>query len=398
MKLPQASNPVATLRHRLGNSSILANRVPLLRLGFRPFMLLAMLAAVSLMPVWLLALSGHGSGQLSTHWHGHEMIFGYTLAVVAGFLLTAVRNWTGVPTPVGLPLALLALLWLVGRLAMLGATPIAWPVDALLIPALALAIGHSLLRARNWRNAAFAPLLLLLFALDLWFHLDPTSRSTALDLALAVILIFIIVIGGRVVPNFTQNALPGVKVQRYPFLDWLALAATVAAFVLWTFGPQTLAAWLFLLAGMANAGRMVRWGGWAARRVPVLWILHAGYAFVPLGLWLRAVSDWAGLPPSAATHALTAGAIGTLTIGMMTRVCLGHTGRPVKANGPTVFAYCLVIAAALVRTFGPLFDAPGRWMAYYQVSGLAWTTAFVIFLGTYGPLLLRTRADGRLDS
>lgn len=350
---------------------------------------------------WLFILAGAAPAPMAQPilWHAHEMIYGYAVAVVAGFLLTAVKNWTGVPTPTRGKLAALALLWLAGRLAMLapGALPpgVAAALDIAFIPFLALGVGNSILRAKNYRNAGFLGLLTVLTAANVLFHVsDGEWPLRALYLALHVIVLIIVVIAGRIVPAFTTGAL-GLPVKKDIRTDWIAFGATALYAVLHFAGAPGMAlGGVAAVAAAANLWRMRGWQSWASRTKPILAVLHLGYVWVPLGFALQAVAQFTGwLTPSAATHALTVGAIGTLTIAMMTRVALGHTGRPIVASPVTVGAYAFVTVAALVRALGVTagLDAVLVW----QLSGGLWAATFAVYLVQYWAILTRPRADGR---
>lgn len=376
---------------------------PLLALGFRPFFLLAGLFAVASVPTWLLVFAGHArlpARLWPNGWHAHEMVFGFAAAVLAGFLLTAVRNWTNRPTPSGAPLAGLVGLWLLGRAAVLFVGPVpralAAAIDLAFLPALAIAIGVPIVRARNWRNVGFLPLLSLLTAANALFHFgSPTQSALAVRAAVDVVLLVIIVVGGRVIPLFTGNALQ-VKARRSALLDWgsFATMALVAVLGLWP-GAERVGAIAALVAASVNAARMIGWQPIATRKVPLLWVLHVGYAWLPLGLALRGLSFF--LPawsPTAALHALTVGAMATLILGMTSRVSLGHTGRPLVAPRPVAVAYVLLSLSAALRVFAPIV-LPHAYRTELVLSGALWTAAFGVFTLVYLPILSAPRVDGK---
>ncbi len=264
----------------------------LLALGFRPFFLLAGLFAAGVIPLWLAVYTGHVRLLTSlppSAWHAHEMLFGFTGAVIAGFLLTAVRNWTNVPTPSGAPLAGLALLWVAGRVAMaLDGSSSRWLaalLDLPFFPVLALAIAVPIVRTKNWRNAGFVVLLALLFGANLLFHLGgPAWQSQASRLAVHVVILIITVVGGRVIPSFTENALK-VQTVRRPALDWAAFASVAAMAVAGLVpGAEQAAGALAIAAGLLQGLRMLGWRSGATARHPLLWVLHAGYAWIAVGL------------------------------------------------------------------------------------------------------------------
>ena len=376
---------------------------PVLALGFRPFFLLAGLLASLWLPIWLLNLHGlwilHGALQ-GPAWHAHEMLFGFVAAVLAGFLLTAVRNWTGQPTPSGWTLAGLAVLWLLARLLNLwgGALPqaLAIAVDVAFLPAVGAALTVPILRAKNVRNFAFPPLLLLMGGANLLSHLGITLGTTPEQIALDLVIVIVALITGRIVPMFTQNALK-LETTKRPTLD-KAVFACLAGMLIFDRVPQAEAGrgLLSFVAGVLLAVRMVGWQSWQTRKLPILWVLHLGHAWLALGLMLRGVAIFAPdvVPMATATHALTVGAIGTLILGMMARVSLGHTGRPLVVNKVMAVAFALLALAALVRTLVPM-AAPELLLLGWTVAGVLWTAAFGLFVAVYAPMLLAPRPDGK---
>jgi uncharacterized protein involved in response to NO len=377
-------------------------------LGFRPFYLCAGVLATCWIPLWLAVVHGAWSGPTylpAVVWHGHEMIYGYVLAVMAGFLLTAVRNWTGQQTPTGGPLAALVLLWLAGRAALLlgGQLP-GWliaTVDVAFLPVLAIVLWVPLWRARNRRNMAFPALLLVLAAANARVHLAAlgvgvVDSARALGLALDVITLIMVVVGGRVIPAFTANALPEARVRSWRALDRLAVLSVLLLLgVHLLSAPAVVTVPVALLAALANGMRMMGWGTRATWGTPILWILHAGYAWIVISLMLEtlSVAGIAALRPFA-VHALTVGAIGSLTLGMMTRSALGHTGRTLAATPAIVLAYACVNLAALVRSLVPI-PFPHAYMSALGVSGLLWSLAFGVFTVVFWPVLTRPRIDGK---
>lgn len=377
-------------------------------LGFRPFFLVAGLAAVGLVSLWLADYGGALSVRTyygAINWHGHEMVFGYTAAVVAGFLLTAVRNWTALDTLRGARLAALLALWVAGRLAPFAPSAIpGWliaTVDVAFLPALAASLAVPLFRSRQWRNLLFVPVLLLLAFANALVHLDvlgvaPGRATTGLYLGVNLIVLLIAIIGGRVIPLFTKNALPGAHPRTWRLVEWVSIGAVAALAVLGTL--PVVADLTLTLAAVAAVAHAVRLWGWYDRRlwsVPLLWILHTGYAWLVVGLGLEAFSAAAMVRPQLALHAFTAGAIGALPLGMMARVALGHTGRPLRAASPVVAALILVNVAALLRVFAA-WSLPDEWyVALVVAAGAAWASAFVLFVAVYAPILTRARVDGR---
>ncbi|HEX7155988.1 MAG TPA: NnrS family protein [Burkholderiaceae bacterium] len=375
----------------------------LLSLGFRPFYLLASVFAALSVGLWAAQTAGwldaaYLAGPL---WHAHEMLFGFTMAVVAGFLFTAVRNWTGHPTPTGAALAAIAALWVAGRVLVL--TPLGWTsavVNAAFPVAVAAGIGVPLLRAGNRRNYFFVGLLLALAAAVLAVHL---TRLGALDLpawlgigiALDVVLFIMTVMGGRVIPMFTNNGVPGCRARSVPGLERLVLAATLLLLLTDAMRLHgTILVGVLAVGCVAHLARLALWTPWKTGKVPLVWVLHVAYAWIPLHLALRALSELGLVASPLATHALTIGAIGGLTIGMMTRTARGHTGLPLRAGRAEVACYLMVLAAALVRVFGP-WVAGGHYTATVLVSAVLWSSGYALYALRYWPVLSQPRADGK---
>ncbi len=381
----------------------------LLRQGFRPFFLGAGLWAAVAMGLWLGALDGRlwlPSAFDALAWHAHEMIFGYVVAVIAGFLLTAIPNWTGRMPIQGLPLGGLVLLWVAGRLAVaLGqsAGVAAAAIDLAFLAVLLAVVLREILAGRNWRNLPMAAALALLLIANGLSHGEALgladSGGAGQRLGVAVALLLITLVGGRIVPSFTRNWLVKRDNTRLPAsfgaVDRVALAATAAALVAWVLAPgSTPTGGLAALAAAALALRLVRWRGVDTGGEPLLWILHVGYAWLPVGFALLALATLAdALPPSAALHALTAGAMGTMTLAVMTRATLGHTGRPLTAGAGTTAIYLLVVAAVVLRIAAGLGPMP--YLALLAASGTAWVMAFALFVALYaGPLTRSGPEDG----
>lgn len=375
-------------------------RSPLLAKGFRPFFLLAAAFAALVVPLWVLALFGviRVGGHLDpVTWHAHEMLFGFAGAVIAGFLLTAAGNWTGRETAVGGKLLALVLLWIAGRLAMTtGAGLPSWiasGIDLAFLPAVTLAIGVPIARAGSRRNYVVLAMLVAMSLANLALHAG--AARTGLLVGVDVVALLMVVIAGRVVPMFTRNATRNDAVRSHPRLDAAAALSVAAVAVADASGSASATFLTCSIAAALVASRTVHWGARSAAREPLLWILHAGHAFIPVGLALRAASAvHPAIGASLGIHAITAGAIGALTLGMMARVALGHTGRPLVAPRPVAVAFGLVLAAALVRVGVPLV-LPALTMTSLAVTAVLWALAFAIFAIAYAPILAAPRIDGK---
>ncbi len=380
-----------------------ATRLALWELGFRPFYLLASGFAALSIALWVAQYAGvlPGAYLRGPAWHGHEMIYGYAVAVITGFLFTAVRNWTGRPTPTGGWLMAACALWLAGRLLVV--TPyglLAALVNAAFPLAVAVGIALPLVQSGNRRNYFFVGLLVVLALADLAFHLsmlgvlDIPARP-GLQAGLDVILFVMAVMGGRVIPMFTNNGVPGVQARRDERLERLALGAVLAVLMADVAGlggaPM---AGLLALATLLHGARLALWQPWRTLRTPLVWVLHAAYALIVLHLALRGLAQAGLIAASVATHALTGGAIGGLTMGMMTRTARGHTARPLRADRFDVAAYLCVVAAALLRVGVPL-AAPALTVGASLFAGWLWACGFVLYAIRYAPFLLRARLDGK---
>lgn len=382
-----------------------ASGLPLLRLGFRPFYLGGALFGFVAIALWLAALRGGGAaGQAAltgVAWHVHEMLFGFVGAIVVGFLLTAVRAWTSRPTPTGASLAALWLLWAAGRvLVWTGPESVAAIVDVAFLPIAAMVLLRVLIAAKNSRNV-FLPVALglygLLNALFHWYAWDGRI-DLALRVAYAttgVIIMFVSVITGRVVPMFTANAIAGFTLKRWKFVDQgstLAPLVTMAADALGA--PAVLVAACALATALLHAARMFGWRSWRVGGRPILWILHVACLWIPIGFALLAGAALGGLSHSLAMHALTVGAMGGAIIAMITRTALGHTGRVLVAGPFEVAAYWLMVAAALARVFGPMVFA-GATALWIDVAGGLWCASLAVYLIRYIPYLSAPRIDGK---
>ena len=372
----------------------------LLSYGFRPFFFLGALYAGLAVLAWLPIF--HGELQLRTalgaiDWHVHEMLYGYIPAVATGFLLTAIPNWTGRLPIQGTPLLVLVVLWLAGRVAVTLSAEIGWLAAALIdcgfLALLIAAIAREIIAGKNWRNLRVVALVTLLLVGNIAFHLESHISGSAdygVRIGIAAMVLLISVIGGRIVPSFTRNWLVRENPGRLPApmgpIDLSVIAFSAAVLVLWVVrpvGPDTAAA--LGAAGLAQLLRLARWAGDRTARDRLVLILHVGYAFVPLGFLLSSATALDLVAVGAGIHAWTVGAAGTMTLAVMTRASLGHTGHALAASAVTQAIYAAVVIAALARigaAFFPTWSEP-----LLELTVLAWCAAFFGFAASYGPLL-----------
>ena len=374
--------------------------------GFRPFFLGGTVWSLCAMPLWIALVTGKlviAASYGAVAWHAHEFLFGYVGAIIAGFLLTAIPGWAHRPPIRGGTLLALFVLWAAGRAVLLfidriGLVPAA-AIDSLFLFSLAALVFRELLAGKDRRNLKVAALVLLLALANLSFHLEiliTGAMNYAPRAAVGIIVILISVIGGRITPAFTRNWLMKRKsaLLPRPFSrhDQISIVVGVIAVILWVALPESAATgWAALAAGLLHAARLARWVGMEAWREPLVLVLHAGYAFLPLGFLLIGASILApqAVPASGALHAWTAGAMGTMTLAAMTRASLGHTGRTLTASVATRAIYAAIILAALARIAAPAF---GAWsMVMLDFAAAAWTAAFAGFVVFYGPILLMPR-------
>jgi uncharacterized protein involved in response to NO len=375
----------------------------LLRQGFRPFFLGAAVWALAAITLWIAALQGNVVLRTAfdpVAWHVHEMLFGFVVAAIAGFLLTAIPNWTGRMPLQGPRLALLIVVWLAGRLAVLGSEAIGTGTAAVLdLGFLALLLGvvlREILAGRNWRNLPMPVVLLGLLVANALTHADAAGIAATgplgQRLGIGIVILLISLVGGRIIPSFTLNWLKKRGEARLPARfgapDRVALGLLAAALAAWVLAPESHVAGAAMVgAGLAALIRLTRWRGHLTLVEPLVWSLHLGYVWVPIGLLLTGFSAFLpDVPQIAGLHALTAGAMGGMTLAVMTRATLGHTGRPLIADRWTAAAYLLVAAAAALRVAAP-FSADG-YLALLWAAGLAWCAAFGLFAVHYGRLLL----------
>ncbi len=387
-------------------------RVVLFSYGFRPFFLLAGLWAIVPMVTLLWSLSVQ-SWPVDTiplfRWHAHELIFGFVSAALAGFLLTAVPSWSGQQAVSGLRLMALVAVWVVERIVVSPfvdlPAALALPLEVAFLPTLAFALAVPLIQARKMANAVFLLFLSLLFAADRLFHgqlhgLIGNLPFDSLRLALNVVLLMVVIIGGRVIPAFTQNALHQLgRPAQTTAPSWLNAAAigTVALVVVAdSFAQDSIFSGLLAaLAALLLLGRLAHWQGHRTLDLPLLWVLHLGYAWIVVALtlkalWLLTASYWA----INWMHALNSGAFGTMILAVTTRAALGHTGRALEASKAITVAYLLVSFAAVTRVWGGIALPAYPWESIHVAGGL-WVTGFAIYLVVYCPVLLGPRADGK---
>jgi len=368
--------------------------------GFRPFFLAAGLWAAFGILVWLPQFLGLLTlptvfGPLD--WHIHEMLYGYVAAAIAGFLLTAIPNWTGRLPVSGWPLAALAALWLAGRVAILISADIggvlAAAIDISFLVTLAAVAAREIVAGKNWRNLRVLIVLGVLAAGNVVFHAEVLTEGAAdygIRIALAAVIGLIMLIGGRIVPSFTNNWLarnnPGRKPVPFGRFDMAVLAASVIALIGWVGAPFSLVTGaLLLIAGVLHAVRLARWAGDRTLADRLVLILHVAYAFIPLGfIFLGAANLWPQVPPSAGIHAWTAGAVGLMTLAVMTRATLGHTGNPLHAGPVTQGIYGLVLLAAVLRIAAAFTGS----LALMDYAGGTWIFGFATFTVVYGRLLI----------
>lgn len=369
--------------------------------GFRPFFLLgAIFAAVSVL-LWLPVY--HGELTLQTafaprDWHVHEMLYGYLPAVITGFLLTAIPNWTGRLPLQGAPLATLAVVWLAGRLAVTFSADTGWLaallIDASFLALVALAALREIIAGRNWRNLNVVALLTLLLAGNVAFHLEAHVGGAAdysIRIGMAVVILLISLIGGRITPSFTRNWLvreqPGRLPQPFNKVDMAIVAFSALTLVLWVVLPiSRISGAALLLAGVLHLIRLARWAGDRTVKEKLLLVLHVGYFFVPLGFLLTSAAAFELIPASAGMHAWMVGGAGVMTLAVMTRASLGHTGQPLTASLSTQGIYLAALFAVAARIAASLLPA---WSdSLLHLAALGWATAFLGFALSYGPTLL----------
>ncbi|MCS3903219.1 uncharacterized protein involved in response to NO [Methylohalomonas lacus] len=369
--------------------------------GFRPFFLGAAWLGVAWMLLWLLLLQfGLAIDRAipALQWHAHEMLFGYVMAVLAGFLLTAMQNWTGLRLVTRRQLALLFGVWLAGRLAfvMPGGLPLGVVsiIDLAFLPLLAGIAGHTLIAAGNRRNYSLLLLLLAFWSCNLLLHLEwhgivAGVTAAVQDVTVLLVVTLLVFMGGRVIPFFTERRLPVAAPLQWPWLNWAATLACLALIpaYLWLGRTPALAA-LLVIAAVLVLLRWLAWKPWHTLAEPLLWVLHLGYAWVPAGLLLLALHSTTELVWSVGIHALMVGAMGSLTLGMMARVALGHSGRPLAAHPAVTVAFVLMSLAAVLRVLAGVYPGINTLLVG---AGLLWSLALLLYALVYTPLLMEKR-------
>ena len=378
----------------------------ILSYGFRPFFLFGSLYAGLAVMAWLPMFSGDltlPTAFAPRDWHVHEMLYGFAGAVVAGFLLTAVPNWTGRLPLQGGPLLLLLAAWSAGRLAVACSAILGWLPAALFdlsfLVLLTVAIAREVVAGRNWRNLKALGALSTLLVGNALFHLEAFRSGTAeygIRVGIAATLTMVMLIGGRIVPSFTRNWLARVNPGRMPAsfgtFDTVSMALAVTSLAAWILAPGSVAVGAGLIvAGLVQAVRLSRWAGDRTWRDPLVLILHVAYAFVPAGFVLVGASALGAVPASAGIHAWTGGAIGVMTLAVMSRASLGHTGRPLTAAATVQAIYVLAIAAVLARVCAPLH--PAWYGPLVLAAGALWAAAFLGFAAAYWRILTEPKAS-----
>lgn len=372
--------------------------------GFRPFFLGGALWAIVAMVLWIAALSGFidlGGDYGAPNWHAHEMLFGFASAVLAGFLLTAVPNWTGRLPVSGKPLVWLFALWCAGRLFLLvpdqvGVVTVA-AVDGLFLPALLAICAREVIAGRKWKDLKVLGGLLALSVANIVFHVAAIGgdhSQMATRLAVSAYTVLVIIVGGRIVPSFTRNWLNRFGRTDFPVpyngFDTAAILIGIAALAVWTIEPESIVAVpTALLAAFMHAVRLIRWRGWTTWPEQVLVVLHVAYAFIPAGFITIALAALDVMDTRSVLHVFTVGVIGCMMLAVMTRASLGHTGRKLAASRVTIAAYVALIACALLRPAAEFF--PSAMMHLYACSALFWIVGFGLFCVEYGPILTRER-------
>lgn len=375
--------------------------------GYRPFFLFASIWAVFSIIAWVITFTGHETLAISIDpfsWHAHSFLFGYLWAVIAGFLMTAVPNWTGRLPIVGWPLATLVALWLIGRIAMTFSyylpNGVTIACDLLFPLAFTFAIGREIIMGKNWRNLKILILLVMLFCANCLFDGEAFSQVYAADSygarwALAIAVFLIAIIGGRIIPSFTRNWMVKQSITNLPAphdkIDLAIMIFTAICLVSWVIFPDAIfTAIIGGICGLANLYRLIRWHGWLTKKEPLVWVLHLGFLFIPLGFIALTLSTFDILHGGRAPvqHLWMAGGIGLMTIAVMTRASLGHAGRPLTVSWPVVLVYCSLFCSVVLRVIAGIADND---LTMLNISGTLWILAFFGFVVLYWNILTKPR-------
>jgi uncharacterized protein involved in response to NO len=391
------------LKHALSNWNLRSNPA-LLSCGFRPFFLFGSVHAGAIVFVSFLVFTG--SFELSSaftprDWHAHEMLYGFLPAIITGFLLTAIPNWTGRLPIRGLPLAVLVSAWAAGRIAVVFSAQIGWlataVIDVSFLAIFAAAALREIIAGRNWRNLKIIGIVAVFASGNFVFHLETYFRGTAdygLRVGIAAVILLLTVVGGRIVPSFTRNWLAKRGTGRLPspfgYVDVAVLATSFGALILWLGWPHSsTAAGALGLAGLLHLVRLARWAGERTLQNRLVLVLHVAYVFIPLGFLLAAAAALGWIAATAGIHAWMTGAVGTMTLAVMTRASLGHTGHALVASTRTQIIYAAVVVSAIARICASLF--PVYFEAFVIASAVAWIAAFAGFAVVYGPMLCQAQ-------
>lgn len=375
--------------------------------GYRPFFLFASIWAVFSIIAWVMTFTGHETLAIAIDpfsWHAHSFLFGYLWAVIAGFLMTAVPNWTGRLPIVGWPLATLVALWLIGRIAMTFSyylpNGVTIACDLLFPLAFTFAIGREIIMGKNWRNLKILILLVMLFCANCLFDGEAFAQVYAADSygarwALAIAVFLIAIIGGRIIPSFTRNWMVKQSITNLPAphdkIDLAIMIFTAICLVSWVIFPDAIfTAIIGGICGLANLYRLIRWHGWLTKKEPLVWVLHLGFLFIPLGFIALTLSTFDILHGGRAPvqHLWMAGGIGLMTIAVMTRASLGHAGRPLTVSWPVVLVYCSLFCSVVLRVIAGIADND---LTMLNISGTLWILAFVGFVVLYWNILTKPR-------
>lgn len=375
-------------------------------LAFRPFFLLASMFSILGLLAWSAILNGNLHLNIyggSLWWHMHEMLFGFVAAIIVGFLLTAVQNWTGVASLNGKGLALLVCLWLLGRGLFLFPTVVPhWliiSVDIMFLPIAALALARPIVKVKLWRNLMFIPILLLMTLANLTMHYSVLENSLELMTSASTTMVLLVtlvmcIMGGRVFPMFTANGTQTARVNAIPLLEKLAIVSTLLALIssLSIIAvPDFISASIFFIAAAAHAVRAFRWKIWVTLKTPLVWSLHLSSWCIALGLFLFGLAELtSNVTHSQAIHMLTVGAMATMILSMISRVSLGHTGREIIANKIMTIAFIAIVSAVLVRVFGSYWSSD--YSLIINISVGLWAIAYGSFVVLYFPILTKPRA------